>query len=178
MNPYAYVTDATANGESLLALCAGVGFELGSARSSRIVAVDISDAYVDRLSQSFPDVEAVCADALEYTRSLPDNSFDVVSIIDGIEHLEKEDGLTLIEEMKRVSSGKILLFTPEGFVKNEPHSAWGIDGQDQYQVHRSGWQVDELKSLGFELVEAQDDISQHGEPYRALMFTWSKVEGS
>ena len=79
--------------------------------------------------------------------------------------------------MKRVARKQILLFTPQGphedgYLKNEPHNAWGIEGADHFQTHKSGWTVDELRDLGFELILSADDISQHGESYTALMMRY------
>lgn len=73
--------------------------------------------------------------------------------------------------MKRVGK-KILLFTPDGYLDNHPHDAWGISGADEFQTHKSGWSALELKDLGFRMLLATDDVSQHGEPYRALMMEW------
>jgi hypothetical protein len=115
-----------------------------------------------------------------YLLDQKDNSVDVISIIDGIEHMDKESGLALIPQMKRVAKEKILLFTPQGpaedgYLKNEPRNAWGIEGADHFQTHKSGWTLLELKEHGFTELYKTTDTSQHGEPYTALMMVWSKV---
>jgi hypothetical protein len=88
--------------------------------------------------------------------------------------MDKRVGLKLIKQMKRVARQKILLFTPQGnsdngYLRNEPHDAWGISGADEYQTHRSGWTLQELQKLGFTLLLSTEGVSQHGEPYTALM---------
>jgi len=175
MDPYKYVFDATENGESLLSLCCGVGKELEGLYTNDIVAVDIVPQYLERIPAGSP----VLSDALKYTEKQKDNSVDVISIIDGIEHMDKKTGLKLIDEMKRVARREIFLFTPEGpaedgYLKNEPHNAWGIEGADEHQTHKSGWTQFELEELGFDLLARQSDTSQHGEPYHALMMVWRK----
>lgn len=171
MNPYVYVYEATKNGESLLSLCCGIGRELNGLNTDKVTGVDIAPQYVEQLPGG---VKRVCADALEYAKEQPDNSVDVISIIDGIEHMDKKTGVKLIKEMKRVAKKEILLFTPQGhgkdgYLKNEPHNAWGIEGADHFQAHKSGWTVLELKDLGFEILNLAEDISQHDEPYTAIM---------
>lgn len=180
MNPYFFVRQATENNESLLSLCCGVGFELSGLTTPDITAVDIYQGYLDQVKERCPQAKTVCSDALDYIKDQPDNSVDVISIIDGIEHMDKKTGLKAIKHMKRVARKQILLFTPQGhaaedgYLKNEPHNAWGIEGADHFQAHKSGWTADELKDLGFRLVLSVDDISQHGEPYSAMMFIYDK----
>lgn len=179
MNPYIYVKEATDPDKSLLSLCCGVGLELQALQTPNVTGVDLSPQYIDVLKSSYPSVKAVLSDALEYLKTCEDNSFDVISIIDGIEHMPKEVGVAIIPEMKRVCKEQILLFTPQGhvdggFLKNEPHNAWGVEGADHFQLHQSGWTQDELEEAGFDLVLSTTDTSQHGEPYTALMMRYRK----
>lgn len=177
MLPYPYVQEATKNGESLLSLCCGIGLELGGLNTQDVTAVDIAPQYLEQVSIRCPQAKTVQSDALKYLANQPDESVDVISIIDGIEHMEKEDGLTLLDEMKRVARIKILLFTPQGhvedgYLKNEPHNAWGIGGADEHQKHKSGWTQKELEDHGFTVIRTADDVSQHGDPYTALMMEY------
>ena len=177
MNPYYYVSQATANGESLLSLCSGIGLELSGLNTQDVTAVDLAPQYLAQVKDRCPQAKTVHSDALEYVKSQPDKSVDVISIIDGIEHMPKETGEAIIPEMQRVVRKEILLFTPQGhnetgFLKNEPHNAWGIEGADHFQLHQSGWTSDELEKYGFTGIVKADDVSQHGEPYTALMYVW------
>jgi ubiquinone/menaquinone biosynthesis C-methylase UbiE len=169
MNPYVYVHEATKHGESLLSLCCGIGYELRGLNTEDITAVDIAPQYISELKNHHPKVKAVVSDALSYCKTLPDNSVDVISILDGIEHLDKKGGLELVDHMKRIAKKEILLFTPDGYLRNEPHNAWGIEGADEHQTHKSGWSAAELKDLGFELIQTFENTSQHGEPFTELM---------
>lgn len=174
INPYIYVQEATDNGESLLSLCCGIGLELNNLNTQHVTAVDLAPQYLDEVRGRCPQAKTIASDVLVYVRGQPDNSVDVISIIDGIEHMTKRAGSQLIPHMKRVARKQVLLFTPEGYLRNQPHNAWGIEGADHLQEHRSGWGILELKDLGFDLVAKESGISQHGEPYNALMFIYTK----
>jgi ubiquinone/menaquinone biosynthesis C-methylase UbiE len=169
MNPYKYIYEATANGESLLSLCCGIGLELEGLKTQDVTAVDIAPQYLEQVASRCPQAKIVESSALDYVKEQPDNSVDIISIIDGIEHMTKRAGLKLIKEMKRVARKQILLFTPDGYLKNEPHNAWGIEGADEHQVHKSGWSALELKDLGFEIIETFNNVSQHDEKFTELM---------
>jgi ubiquinone/menaquinone biosynthesis C-methylase UbiE len=179
MNPYPYVYDATKRGESLLSLCCGIGLELEGLRTESVTAVDVVPQYLEQVKWRCPQAECICADALTFIRFCSNDKYDVISIIDGIEHMAKRDGRKLIKQMKRVVKERILLFTPQGphddgYLRNEPHNAWGIEGADEPQRHLSGWTQRELEALGFTLLEKQEAVSQHDEPYVALMMEYVK----
>lgn len=179
MNPYTFVYEATKNNESLLSLCCGIGLELTGLTTPHVTAVDIAPQYLAEVKHRCPQAKTVQSDALAFLREQKANTFDVISIIDGIEHMEKFQGVELIKEMKRVCKREILLFTPQGpsddgYLKNEPHNAWGIEGADHFQTHKSGWTADELEAHGFFPLARAEDVSQHGEPYTALMYAYRK----
>ena len=179
MDPYYYVREATNEGQGLLSLCCGIGLELNNLNTQDVTAVDLAPQYLAEVIGRCPQAKTVESGALEYLKTQDNDSVDVISIIDGIEHMDKETGVKVIKEMKRVVRNKILLFTPQGpsedgYLKNEPHNAWGIEGADHFQTHKSGWTADELKEQGFRIIVAADDTSQHGEPYTALMCEYVK----
>lgn len=74
------------------------------------------------------------------------DSFDCVVAFDLIEHLEKPEGLRLLDAMERIASKKVIVFTPNGFL---PQGA--LDGNEQ-QIHRSGWSVSEMRSLNYRVL--------------------------
>jgi ubiquinone/menaquinone biosynthesis C-methylase UbiE len=176
MNPYIYTKIATARGESLLSLCAGIGFELHDLNTSRITAVDISPQYCEVLRSKFSHIKVVNQDSVDYIKDCASNEFQVVTCIDGLEHISKERGQELLDNMKRVCSVKCLIFTPDRYLRNEPHNAWGIEGSDVYQHHLSAWTPEELILNGFKLINQEDSISQHGEPFKECMYEYIKVQ--
>ena len=71
-------------------------------------------------------------------------SFDYVLCSDVIEHLLKEDGRRLIKSMQLIARKKLIVYTPNGyFPQNEKEG-------NEYQIHRSGWTVPDMKEMGFD----------------------------
>lgn len=167
MNPGTHVREGLEPGDSILSLCCGIGIELRKVgEGNPITAVDIAEPYTDEFQKRFPWATVVTGDAVNYVCDMPSDSFDIVSCIDGIEHINKKQGERLLEEMKRVCRKRAFIFTPQGFTKNEPKHTWGIDGGDKHQKHISGWIPQDLKKFGFELIAEADAVSPHGEEYK------------
>lgn len=82
------------------------------------------------------------AGALEAIAQFQSNSVDSIFLLDVIEHLEKADGMRLLNEMERVARQQIVVFTPLGFMPQHldlnEKDAWGLAGGEM-QLHRSGW---------------------------------------
>jgi hypothetical protein len=79
-------------------------------------------------------------------RKLPfkEGSFETVVALDVIEHLSKTDGQRLIADMGRIGRKKNIIFTPNGY-NPKKH----LEDDNPYQVHKSGWTVDEFSALGY-----------------------------
>jgi hypothetical protein len=84
-------------------------------------------------------------DALEIGKWIQPRSYDAVVAFDLIEHLCKEDGVALLAMMERIARDRVVLFTPNGFLPQEPS-----DG-NPFQLHRSGWTAREFRELGYEV---------------------------
>lgn len=179
VNPYKIVEQYTDKGETLLSLCAGIGLELNNIDQKSITAVDLSPQYTDILKEKFPEIDVICSDALDFVKQADDNSYDVISFLDGLEHLDKEIGRQVLEECKRVAKKRVILFFPsgdteDGYLAQHPHNAWNVEGADEYQTHKSGWLKQEVIDLGYKLEAEVGSISQHGDNYKALLFYYIK----
>jgi SAM-dependent methyltransferase len=116
----------------------------GITKNALRVGLDHYEPYISRSrSQSIHNFYILSdATALPFET----NSFDCALATEVLEHLHKQEGLRMIEEMERVAKKKILLTTPNGFLPTYPGPN---DNPDE--AHLSGWAVDELKSLGFKV---------------------------
>ncbi len=82
-------------------------------------------------------------EALEIGECFPARSFDAVLASDVIEHFPKADSLRLLTIMERIARVKVLVLTPRGFL---PQAAY--EG-NRLQEHLSGWEVEEMRTLGY-----------------------------
>lgn len=73
------------------------------------------------------------------------NSFDAVILLFALEHMEKESGRELVMKMKRWATKKVILATPNGYIRQE-----AMDN-NPFMEHRCGWTVEELEKMGFKV---------------------------
>lgn len=86
-----------------------------------------------------------------------DNSFDLVIASDLIEHLTKEEGLQLIKLMEKIARKKVIILTPNGFLEQ------GVYDDNEFQIHKSGWEVEEFESMGYKVYGIMGLKSLRGE---------------
>ena len=84
-------------------------------------------------------------DVLDIDKEFKPGSFDCVIALDLIEHLTKEKGARLIGMMETIARGKVIIFTPNGFLPQRE-----FDNNPQ-QIHKSGWSVEEMRRRGYEV---------------------------
>jgi ubiquinone/menaquinone biosynthesis C-methylase UbiE len=70
-------------------------------------------------------------------------SFDTVIAIEVIEHVKKDEGKKLLEELERIAKSKIIITTPLGFYE--------LDFKLKNECHKSGWYKTEFESLGYKV---------------------------
>ncbi|MDQ3245116.1 MAG: class I SAM-dependent methyltransferase [bacterium] len=104
------------------------------------VGVDDFDPYLETSKQQKIHSEYIKSNI--FAINFPDNSFDCALLLDVIEHFEKEDFLKFLPRLEKIAK-KIIILTPNGFVNQNTY-----DG-NEYQVHKSGFTVDDMSSLGF-----------------------------
>jgi hypothetical protein len=79
-------------------------------------------------------------------RMFPPGSVDTIFLIDVIEHLEKEEGRSILKETVPIARKHLVVFTPLGFLEQshpDGKDAWGFDG-GKWQEHRSGWDPEDF----------------------------------
>lgn len=175
LSPAHLIPELLKNNSTLLSICCGIGGELQLVPDTvSISAVDIVPEYVAEFKKRFPKANTRVEDAVTYLKSLPDKCFDVVSCIDGIEHLPKKKGIELLKEAKRVCVERVIIFTPQGYIRNEPEHTWGIDGGDHYQRHLSGWLPEDLLKYDYELWQESESTSTHGEAFNEAIYVYNR----
>jgi SAM-dependent methyltransferase len=110
------------------------------------VGVDIFEPSVIVSQGANIHTEYRVMDTLQIGSHFQERSFDCVLASDLIEHLSKEDGLRLIAMMEKIARKKVIIFTPNGFL---PQSEYG---GNRFQVHLSGWGVEEMRCMGYRVI--------------------------
>jgi len=91
----------------------------------------------------FQSTPFLLCDSLLLSVYLKEKLFDLVTCFDVIEHLKKEDGYKLINELEKLSNNTVVFFTPLGEI------AIG-ESKIKYEVHLSGWVPEDFKKLGYQ----------------------------
>jgi 2-polyprenyl-3-methyl-5-hydroxy-6-metoxy-1,4-benzoquinol methylase len=112
-----------------------------------VVGLDIFEPYLKETKNKGVYQNVILADA----RYLPfkDKGFKAVTCIEVLEHVEKEDGEKILDELERVSRWLVLVSTPIG--ESMQHAYEG----NPYQEHKYIWSVEELKARGFKMIRGR-----------------------
>ncbi len=93
-------------------------------------------------------------DIRKINQLFPEKSFDVVTAIDTIEHLEKEEGYKLIRDAEKIAKKKVIFFTPKKWDKNKEavvnKKYWSYGNPNNY--HKSHWKEEDFTSRGYEII--------------------------
>lgn len=104
------------------------------------VGVDDFDPYLEQSKQKKIHSEYIKSNI--FNVDFPEKSFDCVVLLDVVEHFEKDDFLKFMPKLNKIAK-KIIVLTPNGFVNQDVYH------NNAYQLHRSGWTVEEMNKLGF-----------------------------
>ncbi len=110
------------------------------------VGVDLYEKSIEESRSKKIHNEYLQMDVLKIEEKFKANSFDCVVALDLIEHLTKEEGIKLISAMEKISKSKILIFTPNGFTSQ------GEFDVNPWNIHKSGWTIDEMKQRGYKVI--------------------------
>lgn len=127
------------------------------------VGVDIYRPYLEKIDAKVPFVTVV-HDVRKLDEVFMARSFDIVLMLDIIEHLEKDESLALLRTAERLAKVAVIIETPEGFIPQNI-DIWGHGG-DEWQTHRCGWEKLELEELGYKVIRrpyTMQNIRRHTE---------------
>ncbi|MCK6452969.1 MAG: class I SAM-dependent methyltransferase [Alphaproteobacteria bacterium] len=111
------------------------------------VGVDIYRPYLEKIRSDVPYV-ALQADALDIGKLFLPKSFDLVLLLDVVEHIEKPDSIRLMDMAEEIARVAVIVETPKGYVPQNM-DIWGHGG-DEFQTHRCGWEPEELRARGYQ----------------------------
>ena len=114
-------------------------------RPKRLIGVDGFKPVIEQSRAAGIHDDYVQSSVLELDKCFEANSFDCVLASDLIEHLSKEDGFKLLDQMERISKDKVIVYTPNGFLPQ------GEEYGNPMQKHISGWTVKEMRARGYKV---------------------------
>lgn len=104
--------------------------------------------------------ELILGDVRQLVELFNGRRFDGCVALDLIEHLEKQQGLQLVQQMERLAVRKVLFLTPNGFL-HQRHAE-----KADLQEHLSGWRPQEMKQLGYNVTGALGPKQLRGEYHK------------
>jgi len=124
----------------------------------QILYADPFDQYLLELTKKSRKQDIfLCSTALDIASMLRPDFVDSIVMMDVIEHLDKESGLSVIPKLKDSVRKQLIIFTPLGFIEQSNPGkldAWGLDGE-VFQRHLSGWSPGDFDS-DFEFLVCDD----------------------
>ena len=130
--------------------------------------IDLSENAIEASRKKGIHKEYLLVNALELDAVFQPKSFDCVIATDLIEHLEKPDGYRLLDSLERIARKKVIIYTPNGFLKQVPEEV----AKNKYQEHRSGWTPEEFVSRGYGVVGIHGLRSLRGETVNLRFKPW------
>jgi SAM-dependent methyltransferase len=132
---------------SILDVGCGSGSPVAAMRGkAHLIGIDAHEGSVETARNKGTHDEYHIGDVMKLRDVFKPRSVECLVALDLIEHLEKKDGLQLLDAMEQIASRRIVVFTPNGFVPQ------GERDQNPWQVHKSGWEVGEMRARGYEVI--------------------------
>lgn len=82
----------------------------------------------------------------DYKVALNQQTYNLITLFDVIEHFDKEDGIQFLKEVESKTE-HIILFTPEGFLQQDNITHPGIKPG---MIHKSGWYTEDF--IGYNVI--------------------------
>ena len=112
-------------------------------REPRVLhGVEIHQSYADAASKYYHRVTV--ADAVDAVKQIPDKSYDAVICFEMIEHLSKERGRELLDNMERIGKA-VYVSTPSRFFPQVEYD------ENVHQRHLSLWTAKEFRARGYQV---------------------------
>ena len=148
---------------TILDVACGLSLKSQYLKADIRVGVDIYRPYLAKIEAKVP-YTTVVHDVRRLDEVFIERSFDIVLMLDIIEHLEKEESLALLQTAERLAKVAVIIETPEGYVPQNI-DIWGHGG-DEFQTHRCGWEKAELEGTGYQVIRrpyTMQNIKRHTE---------------
>lgn len=119
-----------------------------SIKCKSMLCVDIFPEYCFKIKDLFPTMMM----DIKETYRFPTESYDVVLLLDVLEHLELDYVPSVLIDVKRITRKKVIIYTPVSF-HTQPTDSWGMS-DNPLQQHKCLVTKEMLE--GFKLQEIND----------------------
>ena len=161
-------------GDTVLDLGCGIMGATKGLVCKSILGVDLFSRYLEELKYDYQTLQLSVTETVAFL----DKSYDVVTCIDVVEHLDKDDALTVIKECIRICRRTAIVYTPRVFQENyQPEGgAWGL-GENTYQLHKCIITKEELEEAGYKVIIpiSDDPIKCNFAIYSVNGGVWVKI---
>ncbi len=147
--------------KSILDVACGLSLKSQYLDAEVRVGVDIYMPYLQAIDTDVP-YSVVNADVKDLAKLFIPKSFDLVLLLDILEHLEKDDALKLIETAEKIAKVAVIAESPLGYVPQNI-DIWGKGGHE-YQTHRSAWEKSDFTNRGYQVLlrdYKMSDVTRH-----------------
>ncbi len=115
--------------------------KINSGKSFNATGVDLFEPYVKKARSLNVYKKVIKKDVMKI--NFKSGNFDAVHTSQLIEHLEKKEGLKLIEKMEKIAKRKVVIGTPNGHFHQDEYD------RNILQKHKSSWSVEDFTKLGY-----------------------------
>lgn len=127
-------------------------YSLDKLKCHHIIGVDIYRPYLKRIKDK-KNISVLNCNIIKNCGMFLDRSFDVVLLLDIIEHLVIEQAINLVWESERIARKKVIIYTPSYWYDNAEHSEEHFPytglGDNEYQIHQSLIEPTWLEKRGY-----------------------------
>ncbi|MCX7875603.1 MAG: glycosyltransferase [Melioribacteraceae bacterium] len=143
------------NSHKILDIGCGIGDYLVYTNAKQdVTAVEPHLPYIEKSKERTPWVKYFNEDALSFFSKV-NEQYDLILMIDVVEHLNEDEGFKLIEEAKKHCTGILFAQIPIGaHPQNEDH--WNLNGE-YWQTHRTDWDENKIINAKFSLYQIWRD---------------------
>jgi O-antigen/teichoic acid export membrane protein len=138
------ITQELSSYNSILDIACGKNSPLRYLNLAYTVGIDLYKPYLKESKEKMIHSDYIICDIRKI--EFKPKSFEAVIAWDVLEHLKKEEGFELLKKMDSWAIKKILIYTPNGYIKQSEYD------DNPLQEHVSGWTKEELEYMGYKVI--------------------------
>ena len=144
------------NGYRVLDVGCGFGFwgwvlRMHTGGEFYLAGIEINPNYIEKLSPLNIYDNILHMDITKDLEKIPNDSFDLVIASHVIEHLEKNEGWKMLDELRRICRKILIVLCPEGDAIDYDEKT-PMHEISKYDYHRSAWHASDFKGhKGFKI---------------------------